>query len=75
MHPQIIQNSKGEETGVFIPIDEWNMIKKNYPGIEELDDEIPNWHKELLTQRLDTIKSNPDSLLPIDSLLDELDKD
>jgi hypothetical protein len=75
MHPQIIQNSKGEETGVFIPIDEWNLIKENYPDIEELNEEIPDWHKELLTQRLDTIKSNPDSLLPIDSLLDELDKD
>ena len=75
MKPQIIQDSNGVNTGVFIPIDKWMLIKNTYPNVEDVDAEIPTWHKELLTQRMAKINNNPNSLLPIDSLFDELDKD
>lgn len=35
MKPQVIQDHNGNPTGVFIPIKEWEEIKKQYPGIED----------------------------------------
>ncbi len=34
---QLIQNSKGKATGVFIPINEWKELKKKYKDLEELE--------------------------------------
>ena len=33
---QIIHDSKGNSTGVFIPMDEWMIIKSSYPNIEDI---------------------------------------
>lgn len=35
MVAQILQDSKGNETGVFIPIEEWNRMKADYPGLAQ----------------------------------------
>lgn len=35
MIAQVLQDSKGNETGVFIPIEEWNRMKADYPGLEQ----------------------------------------
>lgn len=35
MNIQIIHGEKGKPTGVFIPIKDWEIIKKNNPKIEE----------------------------------------
>ena len=74
MHPQIIQDSKGNQAGVFIPIDDWNLIKENYPDIEDLDNEIPDWHKKLLSERLAAIEADPSRVKPIEELFVELRK-
>jgi hypothetical protein len=73
MKPQIIQDSSGHETGVFIPIDKWNLIKDSYPDIENVDIEIPQWQKDLLDERLAAIQSSPSKVKPIDSLITILD--
>lgn len=41
MTVQIIQNEKGEATGVFIPINKWKNLKKKYKDLEELEHEEP----------------------------------
>lgn len=74
MHPQIIQDSKGNQAGVFIPIDDWNLMKENYPDIEELDSEITDGHKELLNERLAAIEADPSRVKPIKELFQELSK-
>jgi|GEM_PF-2442775 len=39
MRVQIVQDSRGNSTGVFIPMDKWNLIKSTYPHIECVDED------------------------------------
>lgn len=75
MRLQVIQDSHGNNTGVFIPIEDWALIKTNYPDIDNLDANIPQWQKQLLNKRLEAIAKNPNSIKPIDELFNELDSD
>lgn len=74
MSLQIIQNSRGENAGVFIPMEDWEIIKTNYPDVDNLDNEIPEWQKQLLDARLEEISKNPQNLRPIAELFDELNR-
>lgn len=42
---QIIQDSLGKNAGMFIPIEDWTLIKSNYPHIEAISEDIPEWEK------------------------------
>jgi hypothetical protein len=53
MKPQIINDKMGNATGVFIPLEDWNTLKSNYPDLESSDLEIPEWQKKLLDSRLE----------------------
>jgi hypothetical protein len=72
MSLQVIKDSNGIDSGVFIPIDEWKKIKDNYPDVENIDDEIPDWQKKILNERLLLIKSNPELIKPISDLFKDL---
>jgi len=72
MKLQVIQDSEGKETGVYIPIEEWLAIKKNYPDIEESGIDLPDWEKELIDQRLKSISKEPNRIKSDSGLLDEL---
>jgi heme oxygenase len=50
MRLQIIQDSKGKPTGVFIPISEWKELKKQYKDLEALEYDEPS--KEQILQEL-----------------------
>lgn len=50
MKLQIIQDSKGKTTGVYIPISEWKELKKQYKNLEALEYEEPT--KEQILQEL-----------------------
>ena len=50
MRLQVIQDSKGKATGVYIPIKEWRELKKQYRDLEALEYEEPT--KEQLLQEL-----------------------
>ena len=75
MNLQYISDSKGQTTGVFIPINEWNDLKSKYKGIEREDIDIPEWHKDLVRQRLDDYKKNPGSAMDFDSAMDDIEKE
>jgi heme oxygenase len=49
MSLQIIQDNKGKATGVFIPINEWKALKKQYKNLEELEHDEPS-KKQLLSE-------------------------
>ena len=70
MIPQYTYDSHGDPIGVFIPINDWNYITEKYSDIED----IPDWEKILIDQRLDFIKKHPDQLIPIEDFIAELDK-
>lgn len=75
MRTQIIQDHNGLPTGVFIPIEEWENIKRKYPDIEKNNDDLPQWQKDVLDKRLDSYQNNPDNVLPLDTLFEILDQD
>jgi hypothetical protein len=74
MKLQVLHDSEGNNSGVFIPAEEWNLIKKQYPDIEEITKEIPDWQKEILSSRIEAIEENPERVKPIKGLFDALDK-
>ena len=37
MELQLIKDGKGKNTGVFIPINYWNKLKKKYKSLESLE--------------------------------------
>ena len=75
MNLQVIQDVHGKNTGVFIPLEDWALIKTNYPDVDSLEKDIPEWQKKLLDKRLDAIAKNPNSIKSIGGLFSELDID
>lgn len=75
MSLQIIQDGNGKPAGVFIPIEDWTLIKSSYPDIDNLSSDIPDWQKQLIDHRLEAISKNKDSIKSIDGLFEELDSD
>lgn len=72
MKLQVIQDGQGKDTGVFIPMNDWKLIKHNYPDIEAIDNDLPTWERDLIDQRLEAIEKDPGRLRPGDELLNEL---
>ncbi len=50
MKLQVIEDAKGKAAGVFIPIAEWNQLKKQYKDLEKL--ESPSLSKSQLLKEL-----------------------
>jgi hypothetical protein len=75
MTPQIIQDSDGKNAGVFITMEEWNLIESTYPDINNLNKELPQWQKDIIDTRLDAIAKDPQRLKPIENLFEILHKD
>ena len=73
MNLQYISDSKGQTTGVFIPINEWNNLKIKYKGIEQEEVNIPEWHKDLVLERLEDYEKNPNSAMNFDSAMDDIE--
>lgn len=41
MRLQIIQDGEGKATGVFIPINQWKKLKRQYKDLEKLEQSEP----------------------------------
>jgi hypothetical protein len=74
MKLQELHDSNGKNSGVYIPSQEWTLIKQQYPDIEEISNDIPDWQKELLTSRIEAIVKNPERIKPVQGLFDALNK-
>ena len=72
MRLQVIQDGKGKSTGVFIPIEDWMLIKNQYPDIENADSDLQQWEKDLIDNRLDAISKNPKRIKAGKNLFKEL---
>ena len=75
MNLQYISDSNGVPTGVFIPMNDWNKLKEKYNDIEAELNDIPQWHKAELDQRLADYKNNPDQALDFNEAMDDIDKE
>lgn len=75
MKLQYISDDKGQTTGVFIPINEWNNLKNKYKDIGQEEISIPEWHKDLVLKRLEGYKKNPGSAIDFDTAMDGIEKE
>ncbi|HRP88681.1 MAG TPA: addiction module protein [Edaphocola sp.] len=74
MSLQYISDSKGNTTGVYIPINEWNALKSKYKGIEdEATDTVPDWHKDIVLNRLANYKKDKTQALDFDKAMDDIE--
>ena len=48
MGVQYLSNKKGQITAVQVPIEQWEKIKRKYPEIDNIDSEVPDWHKDII---------------------------
>jgi hypothetical protein len=71
MSLQYLQDNNGNTTAVVVPIDEWNRFTEKYKDLEEL----PQWQKNIIDHRLDSIKNHPEELVPLEDFMKELDTD
>ena len=77
MRLQVIQDSKGKPTGVYIPIKEWNELKKQYQDLEALEFGEPTKEQILqelkeAVQELKLVEQGKLKARPAQELLDEL---
>ncbi len=75
MKLQYISDDKGQTTGVFIPIQEWEALKSMYKGLGDEDMDVPEWHKDLVRKRLDDYQKDPGSAMDFDSAMDDIEKE
>ena len=78
MSLQFIHDNKGNTTGVFIPIEDWQTLKTKYADleVEEVTDneELPDWEKQLIDERLADYYKNPHDVYDIRETINELRK-
>jgi hypothetical protein len=72
MKLQVLQDNSGKPTGVFVPMEDWELIKTNYPDVENLDADVPQWEQDIIDSRLEAIAQDPGRLKPINGLIEEL---
>jgi hypothetical protein len=78
MSLQFIQDTKGNTTGVFIPIEEWQSLKDSNTNLQqkEVDNlvELAPWQKQLIDERLNDYYQNPTDVMDFDKTLDDIEK-
>lgn len=74
---QIIQDHKGKTTGVYIPISEWNALKKQFKELASLELATPSSQQTLqelkeAVNQLHLVEQGKLKARPVQELLDEL---
>ena len=69
---QILKDPQGTPMGVFIPMQSWNNLIVQYPDIEALDTDVPQWEKDFIDKRLDMAQRYPERLKPVEMLFNTL---
>jgi hypothetical protein len=72
LQAQILKDQQGTPMGVFIPIQMWEKVKYQYPDIESVDMDLPQWEKEFIDRRLEMAQQHPERLQPIETLFEDL---
>lgn len=67
INPQYTYDDAGNPVGVFLPINEWNILVKD--GIVEL----PEWQKSLLDTRIKEYYANTEGTIDWQDILSEME--
>jgi len=75
---QFIHDNKGNTTGVFIPIEDWQTLKGKYTDLQKEESQnstaLASWQKEIIDQRLNDYYNNPDDVVNFDNTINEIRK-
>lgn len=75
---QFIHDNRGNTTGVFIPIEEWQTLKTKYTDLqkEEAENvvELAPWQKHIIDERLSDYYKNPTDVADFDKTIDDIEK-
>ncbi|MBD1366903.1 hypothetical protein IDJ77_24040 [Mucilaginibacter sp. ZT4R22] len=78
MNLQFIHDTKGNTTGVFIPIEEWQSLKEKYTELQKEEAlnvvELSSWQTQIIDERLNDYYANPNSVESFDDMLDDIEK-
>ena len=70
MSLQFIHDNRGNTTGVFIPIEEWQDLKVKYTDLQKEESknatELTSWQKDILDERLDDYQKTPNDVVDFD---------
>jgi hypothetical protein len=69
IHPQYTFDTTGNTVGVFLPIEEWNILAK------ELHLDLPDWQKNLIDTRRRLYKNNPSDTIDRNIIAEQFDKE
>lgn len=76
---QFIHDNRGNTTGVFIPIEEWQTLKSKYTDLQKEEAEnvvsLSSWQKQIIDERLNDYYNNPNNVSDFDTMIDEIEKD
>ena len=76
MKLQYISGHRSVTKSFFIPIGEWNALKaKSRDTAREEVPEIPDWHIELLTERIEAYENGLEELFDSEEALNDIEKD
>ncbi len=74
---QFIHDNKGNTTGVFIPIEDWQNLKSKHADLlkEEAENtvEFAPWQKQILDERLNDYYKNPETLTDFDKTIEDIE--
>ena len=75
---QFIHDNKGNTTGVFISIEEWQFLKAKYSDLqkEEAENvvELAAWQKQIIDERLNDYYKNTNDVADFDKTIDDIEK-
>jgi hypothetical protein len=78
MNLQFIHDTKGNTTGVFIPIEEWQLLKEKYTELQDEEAtevlELSILQTQILDQRLNDYYSNRTAVENFDDMIDDIEK-
>ena len=74
---QFIHDNRGNTTGVYIPIEEWQTLKIKYADLQEEEAKNfiePNtWQKQILDDRLSDYYKNPNDVTDFNKTIDDIE--
>lgn len=74
---QFIHDNKGNTTGVFIPIEEWQMLKIKYSDLQKEEaenfNELNFWQKQILDDRLSDYYQNTSEVADFNKTIDDIE--
>jgi len=75
---QFIHDNRGNTTGVFISIEEWQSLKTKYADLQKEEAknmvELSSWQKQIIDERLSDYYKNPTDVADFDKTIDDIEK-